>query len=67
MISYYSLTGMHILANRNLTDDIMKEVNRKSFPTYVIIKKDGMYELSEAGYPMKREALIRQLEKALTY
>jgi hypothetical protein len=37
----------------------------RSNTTYVIIKKDGTWELSKAGYPMKREVLIRQLESAL--
>ena len=65
LISYYNLSGTHILASENLTKDIMKKVNGEGFPTYVIIKKDGTFELSQAGYPMKREVLIGQLEKAL--
>jgi len=41
----------------------MKRVKGDGFPTYVIIKKDGTFELLQAGYPMKREILIKQLEK----
>jgi len=66
LIAYYNLTGTHILASLNLTKDIMTKVNGDGFPTYVIIKKDGTFELSETGYPMKREILIKQLERALT-
>lgn len=66
LISYYNLTGLHLLANKNLTANIMQETKGKGFPTYVIIKKDGTFELSEAGYPMKREILINQVEKALS-
>lgn len=65
LISYYNLSGTHILASENLTKDIMKKVKGSGYPTYVIIKKDGTFELSEAGYPMKREVLIGQLEKVL--
>lgn len=65
LIAYYNLTGTHILASELLTNDIMSKVKGEGYPTYVIIKKDGTFELSEAGYPMKREVLIKQLEKAL--
>ena len=66
LIAYYNLTGTHVLADRTLTADIMKEIKGKGFPTYAIIKKDGTFELSEAGYPMKRDVLIKQIEEALT-
>lgn len=65
LISYYKLTGMHILASQSLTKDIMEKVKGEGFPTNVIIKRDGSFELSKAGYPMKRELLIKQVEKAL--
>jgi thiol-disulfide isomerase/thioredoxin len=65
LISFYNLTGMHILASEQLTQDIMRKVNGTGFPTYVIFKKDGTYELSAAGYPMDRDVLIDQIEHAL--
>ncbi|WP_018627877.1 TlpA family protein disulfide reductase [Niabella aurantiaca] len=65
LIPYYHLTGTHILAGQALTADIMEKVGGTGYPTYVIIKKDGSYELSRAGYPMERQALIRQLEDAM--
>jgi thiol-disulfide isomerase/thioredoxin len=65
LIAYYNLTGSHILASTELTKDIMTKVERSSYPTYVIIKKDGTFELSETKYPMNREVLIKQLERAL--
>jgi protein-disulfide isomerase-like protein with CxxC motif len=61
------MEGFHILANLKLTKDIMQKVKGNGFPTYVIIKKDGTYELSKAGYPMNREILIKQLEEALAH
>jgi thiol-disulfide isomerase/thioredoxin len=65
LISYYNLTGIHVLASRQLTEDIMQKVKGTGFPTYVVIRKDGTFALSEAGYPMDRQILIDQLERAL--
>ena len=65
LISFYNLTGIHILASPQLTQDIMSKVKGDGFPTYVIIRKDGTFVLSEAGYPMDRQILIGQLERAL--
>ncbi|HTG55095.1 MAG TPA: TlpA disulfide reductase family protein, partial [Niabella sp.] len=65
LIAYYRLEGTHILANAQLTKSIMSTVKGTGYPTYVIIKKDGSFELSKAGYPMDRKKLIRQIEDAL--
>jgi thiol-disulfide isomerase/thioredoxin len=65
LIAYFHLEGTHILANDQLNDDIMKKVKGEGYPTYFIIKKDGTYEHSKAGYPMKRDILIKQLESAI--
>jgi thiol-disulfide isomerase/thioredoxin len=65
LIAYFDLKGTHILANESLSTDIMDKVKGTGYPTYVIIKKDGTYEQSKAGYPMKRDVLIKQLEEAL--
>lgn len=65
LIAYFNLEGTHILASQALTESVMKTVKGEGFPTYFVIKKDGTYELSKAGYPMKREKLIQQLEDAL--
>ncbi|HZX57522.1 MAG TPA: TlpA disulfide reductase family protein, partial [Mucilaginibacter sp.] len=65
LIVDFDLKGTHILANASLSKDIMAKVKGSGYPTYVIIKKDGTYELSKAGYPMKRDVLIKQLEAAL--
>lgn len=67
LIPYFNMEGFHILANLKLTKDIMQKVKGDGFPTYVIIKRDGSYELSKAGFPMNREILIKQLEEALTH
>jgi thiol-disulfide isomerase/thioredoxin len=67
LIAYYNLTGTHILANTDLTKNIMEKVNSNGYPTYIIIKKDGTFELSKAGYPMNLETLFIQLETALNH
>ncbi|AHF18076.1 hypothetical protein NIASO_19880 [Niabella soli DSM 19437] len=66
LIPYYSLTGLHILASPGLTKDIMDKVKGTGFPTYIVIKPDGSYELARSQYPMKRSVLIKQLEEALS-
>lgn len=65
IISYQSIEGFHILANETLTKDIMTKTKGEGFPTYIVLKKDGSYELSKAGYPMERKVLIQQLEAAI--
>ncbi len=65
LIAYFQLEGLHILANNDLNKDIMTKVKGKEYPTYFIIKKDGSYDLSKAGYPMNRDVLIKQLETAM--
>jgi thiol-disulfide isomerase/thioredoxin len=65
LIAYFDMKGTHILANQGLTYDIMRKVKGSGYPTYIIIKKDGTYELSKAGFPMNRQVLIKQLEEAL--
>ncbi len=55
MIAYFNMQGTHILANDSLSNNIMTTVKSNGFPTYVIIKKDGTWELSKAGYPMDRD------------
>lgn len=65
LIPYYNLSGTNILASKILTKDIMDKVKGEGYPTYVIIKKDGSFELSKAGAPMNRNVLYKQLEDAL--
>ncbi|RYE25044.1 MAG: TlpA family protein disulfide reductase [Sphingobacteriaceae bacterium] len=65
LIAYYGMAGTHILANERLTSDIMTVLKTNSYPTYVIIHKNGEIEVSKAGYPMDRQILINQLEHAL--
>lgn len=62
-IAFYNMKGMHILANDMLTKDIMKAVNSSTYPTLIIIRKDGTYELSKAGHPTNIEVLINQIEE----
>lgn len=66
IISYQSIEGSHILASETLTKDIMSKSKGTGFPTYIILKKDGSYELSKAGYPLNREVLTKQLEAAIS-
>ena len=65
LIAYFDIEGTHMLANKNLTNDIMTKLKQTGFPTEFIIKKDGTFELSKSGYPIKRDILFKQLEEDL--
>lgn len=65
LIAYYEMEGTHILASQELTDDILKKTGARGFPSYIIIRKDGTFELSKTGYPMNRELLIKQINDNL--
>ena len=65
LIPYFNLEGIHILANNKLTKDIMQRIKGNGYPTYLIIKKDGTFELSKAGYPMELNILFKQIDIAL--
>jgi thiol-disulfide isomerase/thioredoxin len=65
LIAYYHVEGMHILANDKLTRDIMGKLKSNEYPTCFIIKKDGTYQRSHAGFPMDRQEMISELLAAL--
>ncbi|MFT6850437.1 MAG: thiol-disulfide isomerase/thioredoxin [Sphingobacteriales bacterium] len=66
LIAYYQLTGTHFLANKNLTEDIFNTLKRSwSYPTYIIINKDGSFKESQSGSPMDRTILYKEIEDAL--
>lgn len=65
LITYYNMEGHHILATSNLTSDIDENIKLEGYPTYVIIHRDGSFELSKAGVPLDRKILIAQIEEAL--
>lgn len=59
LIAYYNLTGIHLLASKELSSDIMKTLTARGYPAYAIIKKDGTFEVLE------RKRLIEQLNEIL--
>lgn len=65
LITYFNMEGHHILATKALTNDISENIKLEGYPTYVIIHKDGSFELSKAGVPLDRKILIAQIEEAL--
>ncbi len=65
LIAYFGLEGTHFIAPRQLTTDIMKKVKGEGYPTYIIIAKDGSFELYKRGYGIDREVLFAQIEQAL--
>ena len=65
MIAYFDIEGTHLLANQKLTDDVFAKFKVRAFPTMFIIRKDGSYELTRAGYPTDITLLYKQLDEAL--
>ena len=66
LIAYFNLEGLHVLANDKLTTDIMTKTKGAGFPTYIIIKKDGTFELIEDGLPEDITELFEHIDKLLT-
>lgn len=67
LITYFNMGGHHILATKELTDDVSGNINIEGYPTYVIIHKNGTYEKTKAGMssPEEMKILIAQIEDAL--
>ncbi|MBS1512852.1 MAG: TlpA family protein disulfide reductase [Bacteroidetes bacterium] len=63
LVTLFNLEGHHIIASKELKSSIMKEVNVTGFPTYVLIHKDGSFELTASL--SEKETLIKQIETAL--
>jgi len=62
LIAYFDIEGTHLLASKQLTDDIMARIKGNGYPMVFIIKKDGTFELSKTAYPIQRDVLFKQLE-----
>jgi thiol-disulfide isomerase/thioredoxin len=67
LITYFNMEGHHILATDDLTNDIESNIKLTGYPTYVIIHRDGIFEVSKAGLgsPTEKKILISQIEAAL--
>ena len=67
LITLFNMRGHHILATKELTDDVSGNIKIEGYPTYVIIHKNGTYEKTKAGMssPEEMKILIAQIEAAL--
>jgi thiol-disulfide isomerase/thioredoxin len=70
LIAYFNMEGHHILASKDLTNNIERTLQPTGaflYPTYVIIHKDGTFELSKASLSTvaDRKIVIAQIEEAL--
>jgi len=61
-IAYFQIGGTHILANPQLTKDIMGKAKASGYPTYIIIKKDGSYRKTTTQLPVNLQAMIKEIE-----
>lgn len=65
LISYFELEGTHILANNQLTTDIMSKTKGQGYPTYILIKKDATFELLKGGLPQDITKLFDHIDELL--
>ena len=69
-IPYYNLQGYHLLASKELTEAIYRELGNDkgilSIPRYLIFDKDGNIAVSNAAFPDNQEKVIEQLKEVLS-
>lgn len=65
LIAYYNMEGTHILANMNLTKDIMAQLKVHAFPSYFIIGKDGNCKVTNNQYQFDTKAMEDEISAAL--
>lgn len=69
VIQKYNLEGCHILANRQLINDLQDKIyineGNMPIPRYVIVNKKGQIINNNANRPSSKEALLKQLKQSL--
>lgn len=60
-IAFYEIEGQHILANKNLTNDIMSKVESNGYPTFITIDKNGAYKKIKTDW-QNIDELIKKIE-----
>jgi thiol-disulfide isomerase/thioredoxin len=66
---FYNLTGDHYLLNKTVLDDFWNTVDpnspMRSYPTYMIIGKDGRVKIPKASLPSEGDGLYREIIEVL--
>lgn len=68
MIAFYDLTGYHILAGKELEEDLGKIYTQQGnliFPSYILVDMSGKIVTIHAKRPSEKEALYKQIEQLL--
>lgn len=69
-IPYYHLQGYHMLAGKELTQAVHRELGNErgilSIPRFLIVGKDGQIAISNAASPDQPEKLLEQLKQVLS-
>ena len=68
MITFYHLTGSHILAGKALVEDLRKiyvQQGNLTFPSYILVDKSGKIVTIHANRPSDKQALYKQIEQLL--
>ncbi|MBR5540941.1 MAG: TlpA family protein disulfide reductase [Bacteroides sp.] len=68
-IPYYQLKGYHMLASKELTQAVYRELGNErgmiTIPRFLIIDKEGKIVVPNAAAPSQPEKLIKQLQKVI--
>jgi len=68
-VPYYKLTGYHLLAGKELTEAVYRELGNErgvlSIPRFLIVDKEGKIVVPNAASPNQPEKLIQQLKAVL--
>lgn len=68
-VPYYNLTGYHLLAGKELTEAVYRELGNErgmlSIPRFLIVDKEGKIVVPNAASPNQPEKLIQQLKEVL--
>lgn len=65
-VRFYELTGYHVLAGKDLEQDLMKQYeNRLVFPSYILVDKSGRIVNLHAAHPSETSTLLAQLSALL--
>jgi thiol-disulfide isomerase/thioredoxin len=68
MAAYYKLNGRHILMDKNLEryfSDLYTRNGNFSFPSYILVDKQGKLVTIRASRPSDKEKLYKEIEKLL--
>lgn len=65
MIKFYHLSGYHIRANKDLSDDVFQTLNLKYIPRYMYVNEKGEILSQKTARPSDKEKLYNEITSYL--